>query len=360
MSIEFGLWRVDGTEPKRLELTGNELEKNLQQWLIRDIGIVAPELMLIGSEVHAFDNERVDLLALDRGGKLYVLELKRGIARREIIAQLLDYGAWAAQLALSDLNDIFEKYCPNRTSGQTLDGAFQARFGQPIPVELDTGHELWMVVSGMDHRTKQVCDYLVSQYEMPVNALFVHLVSDGDRQYLARAWLHDPAQAPPTTNESLGWNREFYASFGEYEDRSWEEARKFGFFAAGGGAWYTRTLGMLNPGDRIWVRSPGRGYVGVGRVTAKAVPVDDFKVEVDGQMRPIVDMAPAIARTVRYAQNPENAEYVVAVDWLETVPLSQAIHESGFFGNQNSVARPRADSWIKTVARLKQRFGIKD
>ena len=32
--------------------------------------------------------------------------------------------------------------------------------------------------------------------------------------------------------------------------------------------------------------------------------------------------------------------------------------EKGFFGNQNSAAKPRAKKWHHTVARLKQRFGI--
>jgi hypothetical protein len=360
MSIEFGLWRVDGSEPQRLELSGNDLERNLQQWLIKDLSIVAPELMLLGTEVHAFDNERIDLLAIDRAGKLYVLELKRGIARRDIVAQLLDYGAWVAQLELSELNDIFDKYCPNRRPEQTLDDAFKARFGESLPDPLDAGHELWMVISGMDERTEKLCNYLTEYFELPVNALFVHLIKDGERQYLARAWLHDPAQIAPTMHSASNWNREFYVNFGDSSRRSWEEARKFGFISAGGGTWYSRTLNLLSPGDRIWVRIPQSGYVGVGAVTSKATPVDDFKADVDGQQRLLIDVAPVIAKADRYADNPEAAEYVVGVDWMKTVPASQAIHEAGFFGNQNSVARPRAESWVKTVARLKQRFGISD
>jgi hypothetical protein len=220
MRIEFGLWRVDGSRPQRLSLTGTDKERQLQDWLIKDLSIVAPELLLIGKEVHAFDNERVDLLAIDRGGKLYALELKRGTARREAIAQLLDYGAWLAERSLSDLHAIFEKYCPNRLPDQTLDESFQARFGQPLPEELDQAHELWLVVAGIDERTRRVCDYLATHYELPINAVIVHLVRDGDREYLARAWLRDPNQPSQPAQEALGWNREFYASFGEYEDRS--------------------------------------------------------------------------------------------------------------------------------------------
>ncbi len=360
MSIEFALWRVDGGQPQRLSMSGTDRERLLQSWLIRDLSIVAPELMLIGSEVHTFDNERIDLLAIDRGGKLYALELKRDTARREAVAQLLDYGAWIAELSLSELHQIYEKYCPSRQPNTTLDQAFQHRFGQSLPESLDDTHELWLVVAGVDERTRRLCTYLAEHYDLPINAVIVHMMRDGDREYLARAWLRDPNQSSTQAQDSLGWNREFYASFGEYEDRSWEEARKFGFFAAGGGQWYTRTLNLLNLGDRIWVRSPGRGYVGVGRVSARAVPVDDFNVKIEGVPTPIVEVAPCTAKAIRYSDNPEKAEYIVGVEWIKTVPLNAAIHESGLFGNQNSVARPRAESWVQTILRLKQRFGILD
>lgn len=360
MSIEFALWRVDGDQPQRLSMSGTDRERQLQRWLIRDLSIVAPELMLIGSEVHAFDNERIDLLAIDRGGKLYALELKRDTARREAVAQLLDYGAWIAGISLSELHQIYEKYYPDRQSNATLDQAFQKKFGQPLPEILDDTHELWLVVAGIDERTRRLCTYLAEHYGLPINAVIVHMIRDGDREYLARAWLRDPSPTGPQAQDSLRWNREFYANFGECESRSWEEARKFGFFAAGGGQWYTRTLNLLNPGDRIWVRIPGRGYVGVGRVLTRSIPVDDFKAEIEGVPTPLVEVAPCIAKATRYSESPEDAEYVVGIEWIKTVPLTAAIHESGLFGNQNSVARPRVESWVQTISRLRQHFGIAD
>ncbi|MGH8458926.1 MAG: nuclease, partial [Nevskiales bacterium] len=62
----------------------------------------------------------------------------------------------------------------------------------------------------------------------------------------------------------------------------------------------------------------------------------------------------------RAADDPERAEYLVRVKWLKTVPLDKAIKERGFFGNQNTVARPRAPKWQHTVDRLRQRLGITD
>lgn len=55
---------------------------------------------------------------------------------------------------------------------------------------------------------------------------------------------------------------------------------------------------------------------------------------------------------------PERAEYLAPVRWIKTVPMEQAISETGFFGNQNVVARPRDPKWEHTVQRLRKRFGV--
>lgn len=54
----------------------------------------------------------------------------------------------------------------------------------------------------------------------------------------------------------------------------------------------------------------------------------------------------------------EKAAQFVGVRWLKTVPVEEAIREKGFFGNQNTVCKPRTPRWQHTVDRLKQRFGI--
>ena len=60
------------------------------------------------------------------------------------------------------------------------------------------------------------------------------------------------------------------------------------------------------------------------------------------------------------AEDESKTEYLVRVNWIKTVSLSEAFREKGFFGNQNSAAKPRAKSWQHTVDRLKQRFGVVD
>ena len=65
MSVEFGLWRLDGPAPRRLQLSGLDLEKRLQDALERDLSIVAPELMLLGRQVTVHHDERKEFIVLD-------------------------------------------------------------------------------------------------------------------------------------------------------------------------------------------------------------------------------------------------------------------------------------------------------
>jgi hypothetical protein len=42
--------------------------------------------------------------------------------------------------------------------------------------------------------------------------------------------------------------------------------------------WYSNSLRMLEEGDRIWVKIPGKGFVGVGRVSGPRVTANDFRI----------------------------------------------------------------------------------
>ena len=88
-----------------------------------------------------------------------------------------------------------------------------------------------------------------------------------------------------TGNVREQWNGEYYGSFGG--GRDWECARKYGYFAAGGGMWYSRTLALLEPGSRLWVNNPAHGYVGVGTVMESRVKADEFMVQTAHGMVPI-------------------------------------------------------------------------
>ena len=194
--------------------------------------------------------------------------------------------------------------------------------------------------------------------------IFFQVFQDGSNQYLSRSWLIDPVETEIKAISGSGgskgeWNGEYYVSFGQSEDRDWQEAVKYGFISGGGGNWYSQTLFLLSPGDRVWVNIPKKGYVGVGRVTNSAVKASEFMVSVDGVQKPFMDMASANYHR-QFIDDEEKSEYFVSIDWVFTKKLAESVSEIGFFGNQNTVARPKTHKWIHTVERLRQVFGVND
>ncbi|MBN9626302.1 MAG: hypothetical protein ABS38_06840 [Acidovorax sp. SCN 68-22] len=363
MPVELGVWRVDhGLQAVLHQPMANE--KKLEDLIEANIAVVAPHLMVIGRQVQTSYGKYVDLLAIDRAGNLAIIELKRDMTPRDVVAQVLDYGSWVIGLQSDQIASIWgnyvEKYRPS-DKGMSLDQAFCKRFGlKEMLDELNTEHELIIVASALDDSTERIVEYLAGYHGININAVFFRMFKDGDREYLTRAWLRDPtedASDSPDAPANSHWNGEYYVSYAG-ENREWHEAQKYGFIAGGGGTWYSNTLQMLSPGNRVWVNIPGTGYVGVGEVTGLRVPVDDFTFDENGYTKKITDTDAVIATRTKYAESPENAEYLVPVKWIETVPVANAIKEKGFFGNQNTVARPTSPKWVHTVARLKERFQI--
>lgn len=120
--------------------------------------------------------------------------------------------------------------------------------------------------------------------------------------------------------------------------------------SGGGGRWYWRTLLQLRPGHRVFVHIPQVGYVGVGEVTAPAVEVSDVHVVHEGRRVPLLS-APLVAEQMgEDTGDPERAERVVRVRWLDTVPREDAFWVPGLFGNQNTCCRLRHEPTLHQVA----------
>lgn len=369
MPIEVGLWKL-GDRLEKIDFTPMDSESRLEQILADDVSVIDPNLLLIGRQVPTAYGKFIDLLAIDGDGQLVVIELKRNRTPREVVAQLLDYGSWIRELEDDDIAGIFENYVRKYHPGHqatSIDEAFCERFKvSEMPESLNESHKLVLVAGSLDDSSERIITYLAEEYGVSINAVFFRFFRDGDSEYLSRAWLADPGQIDAKVEEKRErepWNGEFYSSFGHGLGRDWEDARKYGFISAGGGTWYSRTLGLLEPGRRVWVNVPGGiGYVGVGIIESGTVPMDKFLVDDgSGKMVPItsVPLNASYQRTAAEA-DPERTEHFVRVRWLKAVPVSEAIREKGFFGNQNSAAKPRAKKWQHTVERLKKRFGITD
>lgn len=357
MPVQHSIWRV-GDAPTPLAVCRLDSEQQLEEMITRDPRILSSEWMLIGRQEITTHGGRVDLLAIAPDGALVLIEIKRDRTPREVVAQALDYAAWVEDLTPDRIAEIYRRY----SNGGSLNEAFKKRFESDLDEEnLNQAHQIVLVAAELDPSSERIIGYL-NDRGVSINVLFFQVFQSGNERLLSRAWLLDPGETQATVTGGGSsdhgpkepWNGEFYVSFGG--GRSWADARRYGFISGGGGAWFSRTLTLVKPGDRVWVKIPGTGYVGVGIVTKPMQTAKEFTVQTDQGERPILDVATFPEGVRQNADDPEKAEHFVGVRWLDTVPEAQAFDEVGLFGNQNTVCQPRAAKWRHTVDRLKARF----
>lgn len=279
MTIRHAIWKV-GAQPVPLAESSLVSEQLLEEMIVAAPRLLSDEWMLIGRQEATAFGGRIDLLAIAPDGALVLIELKRNRTPREVVAQALDYASWVEKLSSDDIARIYNRFA----AGRSLAADFLQRFGQDLDEEsLNQSHQIIIVAASLDDSTERIVAYL-SERDIPINVLFFQIFTHDTEQLLSRAWLLDPvhtqvsAAATPATGPSEPWNGEFYASFGEGESRSWADAVQYGFICGGGRAWHSRTLYLLHSDDRVWVKVPGRGFVGVGCVTGRAQPAADFRV----------------------------------------------------------------------------------
>ncbi|OJV02715.1 MAG: nuclease [Nitrobacter sp. 62-23] len=351
MLVSQRIWRV-GPSPERLSEARLASERQLEDMIVAKPEIVSDQWMIIGQQEETGFGGRVDLLAIAPDSSLILIELKRGRSPREVVAQAIDYATWVEALDAEAVARIYARF----KKGADLAKDFEARFGVSLDTEVfPYQHQIVIVAAALDAASERIVAYL-SKRSVAINVLCFKVFECGVEKLLSRAWLRDPVEsqaASATTSKSPSgpWNGEYYVSFGG-EGRSWEEAVKYGFISAGGGTWYSNTLKLLKPGDRVWVKIPRTGYVGVGRVSGFSTPQTEFRVSVDGKQVPVSD----VLASHQLPDDPEKMEHFVAIEWAETVPEDKAINESGLFSNRNTVCAPKIPEWRTTIDRLQRAF----
>ncbi|WP_347917478.1 nuclease [Paracoccus marcusii] len=354
MPISHAVWTV-AQSPAEVPQGILPSEQMLEDMIVAQPRILSSEWMLIGRQVDTGFGGRLDLLAIAPDGSLVLVELKRDRTPREVVAQALDYASWVERQDAENIAAIYGRFRP----GSSLSTDFRQRFGQPLDEDaLNESHQIVIVAASLDASSERIVNYLNNR-GLAINVLFFQVFNHGDQQLLSRAWLIDPGEVQvhaantTTRGEKEPWNGEYYVSFGAGPSRIWDEAVAHGFISGGGGSWYSNSLRMLSPEDRVWVKIPGAGFVGVGRVTGPRVQAKDFLI---GD-RPALEVLKGGYHR-EYVDDEERAEYFVPVTWEKVLQPTQAIQEVGMFGNQNTVCKPVTPKWRWTVDRLKELFAI--
>jgi Endonuclease NucS len=323
-------------------------EDQLQAWIAANPRLIGLDVLVLGREISTEFGGRIDILALDREGNIVVVECKRDRTPRDIIAQILDYASWVSKLSTREVHEIAQAKLNNR-----LEVAFQERFGVGLPENLNESHSLIIVASEFDASSRRIVSYLAEEHDLAINTAFFNTFEHEGETFLTTDWLLDQEEVVERAERKAKapWSGLWYYNVGQSESRSWEDMRRYGLVAAGGGKYYSDFLKKLTPDDRVCAYQKQYGYVGFGIVTAPSVPVANFRVH--GQ--PILTQTLDCPGMGHDADNLELCEYLVAIDWRKTMPLAEAKTFPGVFANQNVVCKLRDAA---TVEFLKGTFPL--
>ena len=94
--------------------------EHLQEWLAQTPEALGEELLIIQKEFDGFADtrERLDLLALDKEGRLVVIENKLDDSGRDVVWQALKYAAYCSNLTRKDIPAIYQKHLDRAGQGE--------------------------------------------------------------------------------------------------------------------------------------------------------------------------------------------------------------------------------------------------
>lgn len=75
MTIEFGLWRIEGDDYTLVPKTDDE--SRLEELLVEDPNLLGSDILIVGQQVYTASGKQLDLLGVDARGDRHIIELKR-------------------------------------------------------------------------------------------------------------------------------------------------------------------------------------------------------------------------------------------------------------------------------------------
>jgi hypothetical protein len=343
------LFKIQNGQLVRAKAKALAKESMIEDWVSKDPALLGLDAIVIGRQVSTDHGKYIDLLALDRSGGVIIIELKKDRTPREIVAQVLDYASWIRGLNTPQIYSIAENY---RTA-ERLTITYQNHFGDRIPERLNTSHSMLIVASEMDDASKRIVEYLSEEHGVSINTAFFNVFEADGNEWLTTDFLLDQSEVEERSERRTmpPWSGYYYVNAGDGDCRSWEDMRRYGFIAAGGGQFYSGRLDQLSEGDKIFAYQKQVGYIGYGIVTSPKSLASEFLTE-NGFLFDQPLTQPLIKHD---ADDPAIAEYAVGVNWIETHDFPQAKWFKGAFANQNIVCKLRDPA---TVDFLLSEFGV--
>lgn len=174
---EIKMWAINGTQATEVSETKMiESEELLEEILVRNPNMLMPGLTLVGRQMDTGSGP-LDLLGVDRDGRLALFELKREKPAREAVAQIIDY---ASALESMGVNSLAEYIAEHSGTGGTekIEDFDKSSLDALLPLRM------FLVGLGVDDRTERMVDFLAGK-EVGISLLtFRRFVQDGKTMFV--------------------------------------------------------------------------------------------------------------------------------------------------------------------------------
>ena len=151
------------TEYEPVPFEANHEESVLEGWLESNPGGILEDgpLLIIGRQVLTDLGKSIDLLGVDREGNVVVVELKRDRTPRDVVAQALEYAAFAAKLDAAALEGILGEYRPDELLG--LAEQHREYFDQSEAVAFNKDQRIVIIGQQVTPEIRQTAQFLRSK-----------------------------------------------------------------------------------------------------------------------------------------------------------------------------------------------------
>jgi len=141
---------------EKFEKVSADKEKKIEDFIETHPNILGEDIFVIGRQVST-PVGIPDIVGLDKNGNLVIVELKKGLPARKIVAQILDYAVWGEDQRYEDLNKIAKE--KHLAGFPDLYKKFEKIYGV-FPEPFNQRQRLYLISEEFDSQTIEICRYL--------------------------------------------------------------------------------------------------------------------------------------------------------------------------------------------------------
>ena len=241
-------------------------ERRFQDILFKTMDRLFPDDELILLMQSARWREEPDLMAIDKTGRLYIFELKAWESDSSNLLQVLRYAQIYGRSSYTDLNIRYRKHTGD---SQSLQDAFEARFGYKLAEEEFNRKQVFVVMTnGLDYKTREALKYWRS-CGLDIRP-WVYRVYDGNNDDFLVEMSAFRVEDNPYEDIAEG----YYVLNTNFKDgkttTDHDNMLKNHKAAAYFDPWKFK-IERLTKGDCVFLYQSGKGIVAMGRVDGKLV-----------------------------------------------------------------------------------------